>query len=301
MDIQYLAGGFGNQILQYVFARYVERRSHRPFIFDDSHISAYGFFNGYELGNVFGVRPKLLSQLVGPGIRDGLASLLKRNILLPEILLDAGYPTVMVSDQALPGMFRGTSIVLDPKDSGIWNLPFHNIYYYGYWTEDYWFEQDQEENRRELVFPPVTDRKNLKYAEQINGCKSVGIHIRRGDFVKAGRFLSENLYRQACKKALELLPESCFFVFSNELDWCRSNAEDLGINLASHVVYVERNVRDKSYIDMQLMSMCRGLVHDKTSTFSQAAGWLNPNLELEIKIMKCEENASGPFEIITPS
>lgn len=301
MDIQYLGGGFGNQILQYVFARYVERRSHRPFIFDDSCISAYVFFNGYELGNVFGVRPKLLSQLVGPDIRGELASLKKRNVLLPQILLDAGYPTVMVSDHVLPGMFRGTSFVMDSKNPGIWNLPFHTIYYYGNWIEDYWFEQDQEENRRELVFPPLTDRENLQYAEQINGCRSVGIHIRRGDFVAAGRFLPKNLYRQACKKALELLPDACFFVFSDELDWCRANAGDLGINLASRVVYVERNVRDKSYIDMQLMSMCRGLVHDKTSTFSQAAGWLNRNLELEIKIMKCEENANGPFEIVMSS
>lgn len=301
MVIQYLAGGFGNQIQQYVFARYVERRSHRPFIFDDTNIHAYGFFNGYELEKVFGVHPKLLSQSIDPDVSEELASLIKKNILMPQILFDAGFPTVTVSAQALPGIFRGTSIIMDSKDPGIWNLPFHNIYYYGHWTEDYWYAQDQEENRRELVFPPLTDRKNLKYAEQINGCRSVGIHIRRGDFVNAGRFLSENLYRQACEKAVELLPDACFFVFSDELDWCRANAEELGINLAGHTVYVERNVGDKSYIDMQLMSICSGLVHDKTSTFSQVAGWLNRNLELEIKIMKCEENASGPFEIVTPS
>lgn len=42
-----------------------------------------------------------------------------------------------------------------------------------------------------------------------------------------------------------------FFVFSNDLAWCRAHLE------VENVVFVDWNQAEKSYRDMQLMSLCK--------------------------------------------
>ena len=286
MKMQYLGGGLGNQILQYIFARYVERRCPQQYVvLDDTY-----FFtdrvphNGYELENIFGIKANLLSQLIGKDIWEKLVSLRQKEVFIPQVLLHAGIPFVVASQLQYTNFFHGITILQDEITPAIWNLPYSNVYYYDYWFDRYWFEQDREENLKELAFPKLEDKKNCEYAEQIQKGVSVGIHVRRGDFVDLGWAAPSADFKKSCKCVLDVYPNAQFFVFTNDLVWCQENARDLGFNLAENTVYVTGNSGKKSYIDMQLLSMCRGIIRPAQSSFSQVAAWLDQNLEIELKV-----------------
>ena len=87
--------------------------------------------------------------------------------------------------------------------------------------------------------------KNIKYANRIKDSRSVGIHIRRGDFVTLGWDLPVEYYKQNCKKILEMYPDAVFFVFTDSIEWCKENESKLGLNLSGQTVYVEGNVDGK--------------------------------------------------------
>jgi len=73
----------------------------------------------------------------------------------------------------------------------------------------------------------------------------------------------------------ELLPNATYFVFSDDIDWCKTNAEELGFGFANgRVVYVEGNVKGRNYVDIQLMSLCHWMIISK-SAFSYLAALLN--------------------------
>lgn len=286
MRIQFLGGGLANQIRQYVFLRYAQRRApQRTWLLDDTWFFAdKAFVNSYELEKVFGIRANLASRYFDHNTWETIVQLKRKGVFLAQVFLDAGISTVLVEGSTLHGFFSGATIANSGELSNIWDLPYSNIYYFDFWVRDDWFEQDQEENRKELAFPPLTDLRNLKYADLIQRSMSIGIHIRRGDFVKIGWAVPEAEYLRACRETLSRFPDASFFVFSDELDWCKAHAKDLGLDLSEHTVYVEGNINGKDYIDMQLLSMCRGIIRPAQSSFSQVAAWLDKDLLFERKL-----------------
>jgi hypothetical protein len=74
-------------------------------------------------------------------------------------------------------------------------------------------------------------------------------------------------------------PESTFFIFSDDLNWCRSHDHELGFDLADKVIYVEGNMNGLNFRDLQLMSMCKGLLMSN-SAFCYLAALLNTDLTI---------------------
>ena len=291
MIIQYMGGGFGAQIMQYVFARYIQRRNPKhDLLIDDSCIIASNLINGYELEKVFGLRLNRLSQYLDwPNFQLLLSYTKKRRMYaqVPRIFYDAGFPIVVIrGGRGCDGKLPIIPISLKQDIPDLRNLPYSNLYCeYNWYFDDYWFEQDREENRRELVFPQLTDYQNLKYQEQIEKCSMpVGVHVRRGDFVVLGMAVPPTSYRPVCKRVLDEYPNACFFVFSDDPNWCRAHASELGLDLAVQTFYIEGNNHGKNYIDMQLMGMCRGLIRPEDSTFSRTAAWLSKDLKFRMDV-----------------
>ena len=104
---------------------------------------------------------------------------------------------------------------------------------------------------------------------------SVGIHIRRGDY------LNHPVYKDICTyeyyaKAIALIQEKIknpvFYIFSNDILWCKNNIEKL--ISGCKVVYVDWNKGEDSYCDMQLLMACKTLII-ANSSFSWWAAYLN--------------------------
>ena len=107
----------------------------------------------------------------------------------------------------------------------------------------------------------------------IEESKSISIHVRRGDYVKAGIETTDlSFYQQAIDIIKSKVTNPKFFIFTDDIEFSKSlfkNAE---------FIYIEGNNGKDSYRDMQLMSLCK---HNITanSSFSFWGAFLNKNLE----------------------
>lgn len=293
MKIQLLESGLANQIRYYIFVRFAQRsHPNEKWFFDDSFFFAKRVHNGYELEKIFGLKLNLLSHYFDAGVWDKIVRNREKGIILPQTLLDMGMPIVMFEGRlkAQKEPFSGEILIPDYPHLGFHpeyvELPYENIYYHAEWASKKWFSAYKQENLSELVFPPLPDARNLEYARLIKESFSVGIHVRRGAFLKEqiGAIVPDEAYMNACKEVLNAHPDAHFFIFSDELDWCKAHEKELGFNLPAHTTYIEGNTEPNNYIDMQLLSMCRGIIRSAESSFSQVAGWLDRNLEFEVKL-----------------
>lgn len=100
----------------------------------------------------------------------------------------------------------------------------------------------------------------------------VSLHIRRGDYVKAGLCIALDFYYKAIEKILKLHPNAVFFIFSNDIEWVKNN---LKIS-PTHVRYVEHTTPIHSFDDIWLMSKCKSNII-ANSSFSWWAAYLNQN------------------------
>ena len=117
-----------------------------------------------------------------------------------------------------------------------------NIYFHGYWINCHWLKSNfYEVLKHELQFAPLVEKTNLRYAEkEVQGTE--------------------------------------YFIFSDDMDWCRENMEALGLNkVKDRVHFVEENTKENSFRDMQLMSLCKVNILVTSSSFSYLAALLNQN------------------------
>lgn len=283
--VQFLNGGLANQTFQYIFARYYEL-SHpgEKMFLDDSYFANNTVHNGYELERVFGVKPHLFSETFQPQVwEEILAKRRDEGKSISQILKEYGVPSYMVSE------VEGFE-TFNPFDGKVFRIPINDyypeildlnldgvIYYHGYWIHAKWFQTYEDIFRKELQFPAITDEKNLRYMTQIKTTKSVSLHVRRGDFVSLGWAFNEQTLFKLNEAFLDVFGAGwTVFVFSDDIAWCMEHKEELGITLYDEQIFVEGNVNGNNYIDMQLMSECRGMIVSNSS-FCYLAALLNKN------------------------
>lgn len=285
MKIQYLNGGLANQVFQYIFVRYAEltHPENEPWFFDDSFFFVNNIHNGYELEKVFGLKLNLLSRTFDADVWTEFIEKKRKGISVPQSFKNLGFNIQMIAEfdnykehNPFDGtVYRVSGNMFLPE---ITNINDEFVYYHGYWLHPKWFSSYRDIFREELIFPSITDNLNQDYATQILDSISAAIHIRRGDYVSLGWDTASNYYMEKVKDILERYPDATFFVFSDDIPWCKSHKEELGLNLSHHTVFVEGNTHGHNYLDLQLMSMCRIILSGKSS-FSYLAFLLNNRIE----------------------
>ena len=281
MKIQFLNGGLANQAFQYIFARYYELSHPGEVMYmDDSYFALNSVHNGYELEKVFGIKPHMLSSCFDEEVWEYILEERRHGKSVPQILCENDIPFAMLSEVG-----QGYKS-FNPFEGEVKCIP-HNeyhpeimdlsgdIYYHGYWINKGWFARYRDVFLKELMFPELTDPKNLEYLRQIKRTNSVSIHIRRGDYISIGWASPPETLAQLAQAFLACAPGKWdLFVFSDDIAWCKENQSKLGFGAFKHVTYVEGNVDGKNYIDMQLMSQCKGMIMS-SSAFCYLAALLN--------------------------
>lgn len=285
MKIQYLNGGLANQVFQYIFVRYAQLSSPQQdtWFFDDSFFFTNQVHNGYELEHVFQLKPNLLSQYFDPDIWNQLIENKKAGSSIPQSFKNLGFDIIMITEfenyrehNPFDGqIYRVSGNTFAPE---IIKADHEFVYYHGYWLHPNWFKNYQSILKKELSFPPITDETNCFYANRILNSRSVAVHIRRGDYVKIGWASDSAYYLQKIKEILARYPDAAFYVFSDDIPWCRQNSDSLGLRLPQSVTYIEGNTHGKNYIDLQLMSMCQIMIINR-SAFGYLAMLLNDRLD----------------------
>ena len=147
-------------------------------------------------------------------------------------------------------------------------------YYDGYWLTSLYFKDYEDEIRKEFSFrEEVTPLCNNAYANIHES--SVAIHVRRGDFLgkknMPGSFSEKSIteyYHRAIHYFETSTEHPCFYVFSDDIPWCKSQFGD-----DDNFVYVENEGNHAAILDMYGMHLCKcGIM--SPSTFGWWGNWL---------------------------
>ena len=261
--ITYLNGGLGNQLCQYFFYRFLECTGKAPVIADDTFFYHKNEHNGLEIEKLFGYRMKKLSDyLPGPVFID----MVNRKVngeSVPEQIYQAGYSISVIGEANAPEFSGPISWMMSyfPAAAKNTGLTYYHVYAI---LGDYFLDLAKANAINPHPFPPLKGEQNEKYAGEIKSTESVALHIRKGDFIKMGWDAPPEVYKNAVEAVSKSVNNPTFFVFSDDLKYCKEHIEELGL-MGRNAIFVEGNERPNNYIDMQLMTMCKHRIMNNSS------------------------------------
>lgn len=269
MKIVRFQGGFGNQMFQYAFLVALQEK------FQEEILADITMFDHYEthdfcLVDFFGMELKLAnSSDLNKVTRYSKTALLQK--LINKYLSPKNT------------VFYEKTICKFDKSS------FDDIndrYYVGYWINTDYFNSVEAKIRKSFVFKRELDIKNQQVMYKISKSESVSIHVRRTNYIPTGDHLECPLeyYKAAIDYIAQNKGNVSFFVFSDDIAWCKENFPPLMGDSAC--LFIDwNNERESHYIDMQLMAACRNNIL-ANSTFSWWGAWLNTNSDKIVTVPK---------------
>lgn len=264
MKIVKYIGGLGNQMFIYAFSVALRETFRQEILVDTHYYKSRNFHNGLEIERIFGIHlaeAKLIDKL-------------RMSWYFPNYWIDyhllGKLPARKNTVRELFGQKVNLELLEDSSDK----------FYDGYWQSYQYFDSYRDVILKEFTFPKISmeDKLNFELNERLkNEENSVGIHIRRGDYLKNWKYrglCGIDYYQKAIAYILEHIKSPKFFLFSDDIDWVKENISPL---LKGYdVTFVHWNHSINSYKDMQLMAMCKNLII-ANSSFSWWAAYLNQN------------------------
>lgn len=258
MTIVKITGGLGNQLFQYAFGKYLEKK------FD------------------IDVKYHVEVDIIRKNFTRRDLDLEKFNIELHRASENEIYNYLKFKngllrrgDRKLSQFFpflRPNYII--QKNAHILLLALQNKGYYdGYWQCCHYVDEVRDVLLKQIKPAPDFYIKHKELLEEINSTFSVAIHVRRDDYinVKANAKLyaiCEKEYYQAAIKILEKeVARPHFYIFSQDKEWVKQNFT------GDHFHFVSDNT---AIDDMLLMAHCSHNII-ANSTFSWWGAWFNTN------------------------
>src|SRR5690606_18414183 len=257
MKIVKFLGGLGNQMFQYGFYLALQKKFKKVKA-DLSDFETYPLHNGFELNDIFDINLNIVSKfdlnLYLPHNRKWIWRKLRRLYNTKQAYIEETMP------------FAYNKTIFSDKQ---------NRYYWGYWQHIDYVNMVAEELREHFQFPQITDIKNKELIQHIQQRNSVSLHVRRGDYLIAsnqhlGSICDNAYYEKAITYINEKTDSPLFVIFSNDIPWCKETFNNID------AIFVDWNTGNQSYIDMQLMSLCKHNII-ANSSFSWWGAWLNNN------------------------
>lgn len=139
-------------------------------------------------------------------------------------------------------------------------------------------ELAKEELYKTFVFKKSNEKELEKMADDIISQNTVGIHIRRGDYLTEenswiyGGICTEEYYNKAIDYCEKEIKDCRFVFFSNDIEWVKEHYQK------DKALYIESSMFADyhDWYDMYLMSICKHNII-ANSTFSWWGAWLNQN------------------------
>lgn len=271
MVIVQLMGGLGSQMSQYAFAKALQQRGCEVTL-DVSHMRHYKLHDlevsRYPIDLPIATRDQLERFRPSNPLYRLLDSTRPNNFIL-RTLRRLGYQV----DH--PSVLR--------ENSHLFNRAFldvsGDIYLIGDFKSEKYFRGVRETLLRQFV---ITEPRSSYFIRTLDSIKNAGvscfIHARRGDFAndrktkKIHGVCDPAYYEMAASYVRSEFPGCSFFIFSNDIPWCRDN-----LNI-ERSIFVENEGRLCPHEDIELMSQCSHAVIDH-SAFCWWGAWLNKSPE----------------------
>ncbi|MCR4656301.1 MAG: alpha-1,2-fucosyltransferase [Lachnospiraceae bacterium] len=315
MFIVRITSGLGNQMYQYCFYLLLKKLYPEAAVRADlTWFYANNDHFGYELQRIFGKGGFLLEE-AGPGELFKVTGLIP-NLFMPDEMLSfkngkeyrgrfsvksakrfeeiRRYPNRIIREftlkKRLPYLIDETGVLWENgpvlNNDDIYKLvssldTTKNYYFTGFWIKERYFGQVLNEAVKAFAFPEFEDEENIRLAEDIVSSVSVGIHVRRGDYLTAYKNSFISLPVDYYKEGIDAVCKGTgidrdglkFYIFSDDPEYIES-----AFAFLENKRVVAHNKGTDSFRDMQLMSLCRHNII-ANSTFSQWAALLNRNKE----------------------
>lgn len=297
MKIIWVLGGLGNQIFQYALYKKLETLGNNVKL-DITDFKSYYLHNGYELENVFNIKADYSNKEEVKklkGYKGDFFIKFARKINIASKQIDKRF-NINISEKILNRLKEAYSIKFETdyiqnsiikkgnfietrgygfKDEVLKLEPNENFYLKGYWQSEKYFKDISNIIKRELKFKDFNDEKNMHIRHKILGTNSISVHIRRGDYLM-NPFISTVCTKKYYLDAIELIKnkvhDPIFYFFSDDIKWVKEN-----LKTNNNSIYIDWNKGEKSWIDMNLMSLCKHNII-ANSSFSWWGAWLNDNL-----------------------
>ena len=240
MIIVILKGGLGNQLFQFAYGKMISETFNIPLKFDLS------FLKRRDKDVDYTIRDFKLSEF--------------------NIKLEIASTEDLIYCKSLKGKFYKRLNKYRYK-KGL--KPLSKSVVAGYWQGEFYFKDQKETILDSIKFKELKDDISKNYFEQIKSYNnSVAIHVRRGDYINNSlhAVCSDEYYLDAIKEIKTKLTDCTFFVFSDDIDYCKSLFKNETIK------FVEGVKTDTD--DFQLMSLCNHKIISNSS-FSWWATYLN--------------------------
>jgi hypothetical protein len=256
-------GGLGNQMFQYALGKRVSLLQNTEVKVDVSFLNNKKFTHtgrNFEL-DVFSTDIQIATDAELSKFRAIQHSKLKKGI---QGIFPFMFPYFTFGE---PSHEYNPAILNSPKNSLL----------IGYWQTEKYFLPIENIIRKDLSFKYPLEGLNKTLANAIASGNSVSMHIRRGDYIhhpETSQFhgiCSPEYYFAAIDYVKKKIGNIHLFVFSDEPEWVKTN-----MKFDSPVTYINNNTGGNSYIDMQLMSLCKHNII-ANSSFSWWGAWLNSN------------------------
>lgn len=149
---------------------------------------------------------------------------------------------------------------------------YNDITLYGFWQNTDYFKDFIPDLKRQFIpgytlAPTVQEIKDI--IQQTHN--SVGVHIRRGDFVRLGWAEGAEYYNRAIKRMILEIGPAKFFIATDDKQWARDNFSD---NPDIHII--DLNTETCDIDEFFLLSICNNQIISE-STFGWWAAFLNTN------------------------
>lgn len=225
-------GGLGNQLFQFVFMLY--QKDILGFNRAEYNISSYGFqpiHSGFQADQIFNFErfEENKTNYYSPFFR-----ILKR--------MSRQYK-----------LFKWLCPIIYERD---YKEDCHQIIYEGFWQKAKYYEAVKEAlpNYTKGILSSFPDVELMRKVEE---SESVFVHVRRGDYVNNPTYcdLTEgDYYQEAITYIQKRMGHPLFFVFSDDIEWCRSY-----FGIREDFVFVEYN-NQTPINDLALMSCCHAAI-----------------------------------------
>jgi hypothetical protein len=258
MVIVRLTGGLGNQMFQYATGRALADRLGTELLLDTRAFGTPLALKDYTR-RAYALSPfKLRAKLATPAdLKDW-----------PVWVVEIGMRLRFVR----PWFGRWHFEPAISYDPGVLTLR-EPVCLVGYWQSERYFVDVAERIRADFALAQPLSGDNAALLQIARSEHSVGLHVRRGDFVKLKHaaqvhgLCSIDYYRRAIGLVKERCPGCRFLVFSDDPEWARAE-----LPLDASAVFVTGNEQQPEH-DLILMSACKHHII-ANSSFSWWAGWL---------------------------
>lgn len=258
-----LKGGLGNQLFQYALGRRLSMQLNATLLFDcsilDNRVPVSSFtFRSFDL-DVFPITGRIATASDLP--------------LFPaSSSIRSPWPHLLQIAQL---MSRGYIYVYErgyAYNPAVAEKQGKRIYLNGYWQSYRYVEPITSTLLSDLTFTSPLPENCLSLANQISESMSVCLHIRRSDFLHLPLHQANN--PNYIDRAVQLIGQRVtnphFFVFSDDLAWCRAN-----LSLPYPTVFVPDELSGRNgTLHFRLMTYCKHFI-TANSTFSWWAAWLS--------------------------